>query len=102
MILAIPCPGGCGDILEKNEGKCSLLFTARHTPGALAEVLQILAQNQLNLTQIVSRPIREKPFEYLFFVDILFSRHNDLKTILSQLKEKTEMLKLLGIYEPSE
>ncbi len=84
-----------------DEGKCSLLFTAKHTPGTLAEVLQILAQHNLNLTQIVSRPIREKPFEYLFFVDILFSRNNDLKTILSILKEKTEMLKLLGIYEPS-
>jgi prephenate dehydratase len=84
-----------------NEGKYSLLFTLKHSPGALAEILQILAHHQLNLTQIVSRPIREKPFEYLFFVDILFSCDNDLKTILSTLKEKTEMLKLLGIYEPS-
>jgi chorismate mutase / prephenate dehydratase len=84
-----------------NEGKCSLLFTAKHTPGALAQVLQILAHHQLNLTQVVSRPIREKPFEYLFYVDILFTRNNDLKTILNLLKDKTEMLKLLGIYESS-
>ena len=86
---------------DLKEGKCSLLFTLKHIPGALAEILKILAEHELNLMQIVSRPIREKPFEYLFFVDILFSRDHDLQTILHRLKEKTELLKLLGIYEPS-
>jgi prephenate dehydratase len=83
------------------EGKCSLLFTVKHIPGVLAEVLQILAKLGLNLTQIVSRPIREKPFEYLFFIDILFTQEHDIEFVLNSLKEKTETLKLLGIYAPS-
>jgi prephenate dehydratase len=83
------------------EGKCSLLFTLKHHPEALTEIFQMLAQHQLNLTQIVSRPIQERPFQYLFFIDILFSCNNDLETILTLLKEKTGMQRLLGIYKPS-
>jgi prephenate dehydratase len=89
-----------GDAVLK-EGKCSLLITLKHIPGALAEVLQVLAKLGLNLTQIVSRPIRAKPFEYLFFIDILFNQKHNIEFVLHTLKEKTETLKLLGIYAPS-
>lgn len=83
------------------EAKYSLLFTLKHEPGALSDVLLLLAKHGLNLTQIVSRPIRERPFEYLFFVDILFSQDKDVESVLNVLKEKTQSLKLLGIYAPS-
>ena len=85
--------------MRVREGKCSLLLTLKHAPGALSEVLQVFAQLQLNLTQIVSRPIKEKSFEYLFFIDILFSKEHDMESILHTIKEKTESLKLLGMYE---
>ena len=83
---------------KTREGKCSLLLTLKHTPGSLSEALQIFAEHGLNLTQIVSRPIREKPFEYLFFIDIIFSPEHDMETILNFIKAKTESLKLLGMY----
>ncbi len=83
------------------EAKCSLLFTLKHTPGALAAVLSLLAEHDLNLMQIVSRPIWEKPFEYLFFIDTLNPKGIDMNFVLDKLKEKTQTLKLLGIYEPT-
>lgn len=86
---------------QKKEGKCSLLFTLKHVPGALAAVLTTLAEQGVNLTQIVSRPIREKPFEYLFFVDILFSEKVSMEKVLELMRNQTEMLKLLGLYEPA-
>ncbi len=92
--------GGQRDV-QRREGKCSLLFTLKHVPGALADVLNILAEHGLNLMQIVSRPIREKPFEYLFFVDILLFADVAFGEVLNKLKKKTETLKLLGIYEPA-
>ena len=82
-----------------SKGKCSLLFTLKHVPGVLAEVLNVLANCGVNLTQIVSRPIRERPFEYLFFVDILFSE--GIEEMLETLQSKTQTLKLLGHYEPA-
>ncbi|MBS0604176.1 MAG: prephenate dehydratase [Verrucomicrobia bacterium] len=87
--------------LLMREGKCSLLFTLQHTPGALLAALSVLAEQGLNLTQIASRPIKNKPFEYLFFVDILFSRSVDMEQVLNALKKKTQTLKLLGLYEPA-
>ncbi len=87
--------------ISRKEGKCSLLFTLKHEPGALAQLLTVLAIHELNLTQIVSRPIRERPFEYLFFVDILFSEGVDLPQVLEEIREHTQTLKLLGLYEPS-
>ncbi len=79
----------------RDQGKCSILFTLPHRPGALVDALKVL--EKLNLTQIVSRPIREKPFEYLFFVDVLFSC--GIEQVLKELSEHTETLKLLGTYE---
>jgi prephenate dehydratase len=87
--------------MQQKAGKCSLLFSLKHVPGALARVLNILAEHQLNLMQIVSRPIREKPFEYLFFVDILFSSNVSMDEVLNILRQETETLKLLGLYEPA-
>jgi prephenate dehydratase len=87
--------------VQRKEGKCSLLFTLKHVPGSLATALKTLADHGLNLTQIVSRPIREKPFEYLFFVDILFSKESEMGVVLNVLKEQTQTLKLLGLYDPA-
>lgn len=84
--------------MKTTEGKCSLLLTLKHAPGTLSEVLQILARYGLNLTQIVSRPIIDKPFEYLFFIDIIFSRKHDMASIFHAIKTQTESLKLLGMY----
>lgn len=87
--------------IEKNDGtKASLLFTLQHVPGTLARVLKALANRDVNLVQIISRPIKEKPFEYLFFVDILFS--GNIEEILSVLKRETQTLKLLGTYAPDQ
>lgn len=83
-----------GKAETRKQGKCSLLFTLPHQPGSLVHALKAL--EGLNLTQIVSRPIREKPFEYLFFVDVLFSC--DIEQVLQELAKHTETLKVLGTY----
>lgn len=87
--------------VDLTEGKCSLLFTLAHRPGSLAAALNILAEEGLNLMQIVSRPIREKPFEYLFFVDLLYSEEIDLQKVLQKMGNHTETFKLLGVYAPA-
>ena len=48
--------------------KTSLIVAAEHRPGGLFDVLAPLAEGGLNLSKIESRPRREHPFEYLFFV----------------------------------
>ncbi len=87
--------------LSKEGSKGTLLFTLPHRAGSLASVLKLLADEGLNLMQIVSRPIWEKPFEYLFFVDLLFPKGSDVDKILDKLRRQTETLKLLGVYAPA-
>ncbi len=71
--------------------KCSLSFTLEHTPGKLAEVLEHLSRQGANLTKIESRPLKTKPFEYVFYLDIEFTEPPNLD-IFSNYK-------LLGFYE---
>jgi len=79
--------------------KTSILFGARHEPGALLMSLTPFSDRGINLTKIVSHPIRERIWEYLFFVD--FAGHADdpkVSACLEQLGEACTFVKLLGSY----
>jgi len=63
---------------EKNQtnkeeiNKASIKFELDDTPGSLATVLNVMTNCKLNLTKIQSMPIIETPFQYSFFVDVVF------------------------------
>lgn len=76
--------------------KCSVSFRVPHSPGTLLKVLQLLAQDDANLTKLESRPVHGKPFEYLFYLDFHFGKSRE--EILGQLRTVTYDLKLLGRY----
>jgi len=79
--------------------KTSLVFTTRNTPGALFRSISAFALRDLNLTKIESRPLRGKPWEYLFYVDFA-GREDDpvVKNALSHLRELADFLRVLGSY----
>jgi len=82
--------------------KTSLVFATRNVPGALFRSLSAFALRDLNLTKIESRPLRGKPWEYLFYVDF-FGREDDVpvQNALRHLAELADFLRVLGTY-PSE
>jgi len=56
----------------------------------------------LNLTKIESRPLRARPWEYLFYLDIAGSEQDpSLQRALANLGEITNFLKVLGTYRPT-
>jgi 3-deoxy-7-phosphoheptulonate synthase len=80
-------------------GKSSLIFSTNHQPGALFEVLKVLAENAINLVKLESRPIHGKPWEYMFYADVEADAEAEtFQPILSRLKERTDFLKILGSY----
>lgn len=79
--------------------KTSLVFTTRNVPGALFRALSAFALRDLNLTKIESRPLRGKPWEYLFYLDFL-GRVDETKSAnaLGHLRELADFIRVLGCY----
>lgn len=90
---------GKGKSLPTGRDKTSMLFGTPHVPGALYHALEPFAREHLNLTRIESYPIRDRMWEYLFFVD--FAGHIEekrTKTCLADMKKVTTLIKVLGSY----
>ena len=84
------------------EWKTSLAFSTPNTPGALFRTMACFALRDLNLTKIESRPLRARPWEYLFYLDVGGSPDQKLlKSALANLAEITSFLKVLGSYRPT-
>jgi prephenate dehydratase len=83
----------------KNPWKTSLVFSTKNIPGALFRALSALALRDLNLVKIESRPLRGKPWEYLFYLDLL-GRSSDpvVQKALGHLEELADFLRVLGTY----
>ena len=77
--------------------KTSLLVTTDHTPGALSRVLFTLAENDVNLTKLQSRPIIGQPWKYRFYLDIEVSG-KDLEEIISLIQKDGSSITVLGSY----
>jgi len=79
--------------------KTSLVFSTRNVPGALFRSLGAFAMRDFDLTKIESRPLRGKPWEYLFYLDFI-GRVDEPRTrnALGHLRELADLLRVLGCY----
>jgi prephenate dehydratase len=79
--------------------KTSVVFATRNIPGALFRCLSAFALRDINLTKIESRPLRGRPFEYLFYLDFLGNpASTNARNALKNLGEITEFVRVLGCY----
>jgi chorismate mutase / prephenate dehydratase len=90
---------GRGEGTATGNDKTSVIFALPDSPGALHRALASFSKRKINLAKIESHPVKERLWEYLFFVDMI--GHGNDKTVkgcLKELKEKTIYLKILGSY----
>ncbi|MBI4229101.1 MAG: prephenate dehydratase [Deltaproteobacteria bacterium] len=82
------------------DDKTSIVFSLKDEPGALQNSLFLpFAEARINLTKIESRPSKERPWEYIFFVDFLgHSNDKKIQKLLSRVKKRCINLKVLGSY----
>lgn len=79
--------------------KTTLLFQVEHRPGALADVMGIFKQAEINLTWIESFPQPGRPNEYFFIVE--FPGHRDTPAIAAAIETliaDTRQTRVLGSY----
>jgi len=80
--------------------KTSIIFATKSIPGALYKILGEFAERNVNLTKIESRPTKQTPWEYHFYLD--FEGHRTEKQCqeaLESIKDKTLFVKILGSYK---
>jgi prephenate dehydratase len=89
---ALPCPPGISY-------KTSLVLVLDDRPGALREVLACLANRQLNLSKLESRPVPGVPLRYRFYVDLDgHSGSQEIENALTELRGIVADLRSLGTY----
>ena len=74
-----------------------------HRPGSLLELLEIIAKYGINMTKIESRPVKNRPGDYRFFIEADCDvASKEVKEMLTAIKADTLELKLLGAYSKNE
>ena len=83
----------------ESANKISISFEIPHEEGSLYHILSHFIFNGLNMTKIESRPIKDKQWEYRFFIDFSGNLKDDaVINAMIGLKEETSSLKILGNY----
>lgn len=90
---------GTRPVEKSGKDKTTLLFAVADRVGTLNQALNLFAHNAINISKIESRPLRARPWEYLFFVDVMGHRDDPkLARALKALERKALFLKVLGSY----
>ena len=90
---------GKGEAQAQGKVKTSLVFAVPDTPGALYGALSEFANRQINLVKLESRPRRNRPWHYVFYLD--FQGHwqdPPCGAAMVGLLSRAAFVKLLGSY----
>ncbi len=90
---------GKGDAQQSQNSKTSLVFATPHSPGALYACLGEFAERNINLVKLESRPRRNRPWQYVFYLD--FEGHwqeSDCSAAVLGLLNRAAFVKMLGSY----
>ncbi len=84
---------------SSGDDKTSVVCTVKDEVGVLARLLRPLARERVSLCKVESRPLRGRPWQYVFFLDLRGHRSDaGVKRALAQMAPLTTFMKVLGSY----
>jgi chorismate mutase / prephenate dehydratase len=90
---------GKEDSKSTGDDKTSIVFLLKHEPGTLYRTVGEFSKRNINLTKIESRPTKQTPWEYNFYLDFEGHRQDPVVAeAMAALKDETLFLKVLGSY----
>ena len=87
---------------RSQSNKATIVFSLPHNEGSLSQVLSIFSFYKINLTKIQSLPIIGREWEYLFYVDVIFTDYLRFRQSIDAVSPLTRELKILGEYAEGE
>ena len=88
--------------LPKNSSRVYFSIVCPHKPGGLLEMLDVIAKHNINMTKIESRPVRNRPGEFRFFIEADCDiGTKGVQEMLQAVRENALECKLLGAYNPN-
>ena len=92
--LPAPAPGAAA---AGGAMRTTLVLGVRNQPGTLLGVLRVFADHGLNMSKLESRPARERPWEYVFWVDLDADAASPAaRAALGELRKVTTSMRVLG------
>jgi chorismate mutase / prephenate dehydratase len=90
---------GAHDAGRTGNDKTAIMFMIPHSPGSLADILNLFKNNKVNLTWIESFPYASAKGEYVFFLECEGHQEDaKVKKTLNSVREKSEKVYVLGSF----
>ncbi|UZD22733.1 prephenate dehydratase [Algoriphagus halophytocola] len=83
---------------DQSVNKASIKVTIQNQKGGLAKLLTLIAENGMDLSKIQSIPVIEKPWEYAFFIDLVFGDHSIFSDTIEEIRTSFGEVKIFGEY----
>ena len=88
---------------QPEDTRVSLVLTLPHVVGSLYGSLAVFADYGLNMTEIHSRPLRDMPWNYCFYIDFDGNLlDQDTRALIYQLTQECAYVRVLGSYPVSQ
>jgi chorismate mutase/prephenate dehydratase len=84
---------------RSGQDKTSIMFSVKDQPGILYRMLEPFSKRSINLAKIESRPMKQKAWEYIFFLDLIgHIEDTPIAEAIEELRNHCHFLKVLGSY----